>query len=86
MQNRVDSFALKQLLQSLENANVPIRIRGMGKPWMDFCRLVLLSDSAMILESDDDPRIIINIRNVMEFQLGQPFAGYEAELTYEVVH
>lgn len=86
MQNRVDSFALKQLLESLENSEVRIRIRGMGEPWMGYCKLVLLSDRAMILQSDSDPRIILNIRNIVEFQLERNFSGYDAEVTYEVEH
>lgn len=53
---------------------------------MGYCKLVLLSDRAMILQSDSDPRIILNIRNIVEFQLERNFSGYDAEVTYEVEH
>ena len=86
MQEKVDPSELKHLLQSLENSDIRIRLRGMGEQWLSFCKLVLLSDSAMILQADDKPRIILGIRSVMEFQLEQNFSGYDASVIYEVAH
>lgn len=86
MHDRIDLFRLKQLLQSLENSEVRIRVRAIGEGWMAYCKLVLLSDSAMILQSDDERRIIVYIKNVVEFQLEEPFSGYPANTTFEVAY
>lgn len=86
MQNRTDFQEFIRLLQTIENSDTPVRVRTLGDPWMEFAKLMLLSDSAMILEMIDGRRVILNIKNVVEFQLERRILDYEAKTTYEIAY
>ena len=61
MDQTIDLPAFQNLLQRLENGDVSIRLRLLGEPWTKFSRLILLSESAMIVQDSDDRKTIINI-------------------------
>lgn len=86
MHNRTDYQEFVRLLQSIENSDTAIRLRTLGDPWMEFAKLILLSDSAMILQTGDGRRLILNIRNVVEFQVEAKIHDYEARTTYEIAY
>lgn len=86
MNSSVDFPVFRQLLQSLENQQTSIRVRRLGEPWTPFSRLILLSDNAMILQDNNERKIIINVRNVIEFELDQPLEGLAANTYYEILY
>ena len=86
MENIIDFPGFRQLLQILEDGEASIRLRLLGEPWTGFARLILLSESAVILQDDNDRRMIINIRNVREFELNKGVAGLRPNMPYEIVH
>lgn len=84
MDNKVDFARFRELLQSLENADIKVRLRTLGNPWTSFCTVILLSESAMILQDGTDRKIIMNLRNVVEFELSDDVDGFKANSGYEV--
>lgn len=84
MQPKVDFQSFRILLESLENTDKKIRLRPLGESWIDFSRVILLSDSAMIIQSDGERKVIINIKNVMEFQVEKEVSSFEPGTVYEV--
>lgn len=85
MKDQVDFAYFRKLLDSLENSEISIRIRLSGEAWMEYSKLLLLSDSAMILQNGSS-RVILNIRNTVEFEIDNPFLGLSAHTPYEIVH
>jgi hypothetical protein len=86
MERRIDFTKFRQLLQSLENSDIAIRLRMSGEGWMDFAKLILLSESAMIVQDDSGRRVIMNLRNVVEFEINEPFLDLSAHSHYQVVY
>lgn len=84
MNNKLDFTRFRELLQRLENSDTTIRLRLLGNPWTSFCQLILLSESAMILQENNDRKIIMNLRNVVEFELSKPVADFKANQIYEI--
>jgi len=84
MDNKLDFTRFRELLQRLENTGVTIRFRQLGNPWSSFCQLILLSESAMILQESNDRKIIMNLRNVVEFEVSETVAEFKANQTYEI--
>ena len=84
MDNTIDLAAFQGLLQRLENSDVSIRLRMLGEPWTKFSSVILLSDSAMIVQDNTDRKTIINIRNVIEFELDTPVEGISANTRYMI--
>ena len=84
MENRVDFPRFRELLHVLENSGTLIRVRLSGEGWMADSKLILLSESAMILQDERDHKTIVNLRNVVEFQLEKAVLGFTAEGLYEV--
>lgn len=84
MDNKVDFAQFRDLLQALENSHVTIRLRMLGSPWTSFCKLILLSESAMILQDGTERKIIMNLKNVVEFELEDEVDGFVANNAYEV--
>lgn len=84
MENTVEFADFRQLLETVENTDIAIRLRVSGEPWTQFSKLILLSDTAMILQNGVDTKIIVHIRNVIEFEINYAYAPYKAHTTYEV--
>jgi hypothetical protein len=84
MDNKLEFTRFRELLQSLENSDTTIRLRLLGNPWTSACTLILLSESAMILQESNNRKIIMNLRNVVEFEVGEPVAGLQANQSYEI--
>lgn len=84
MDQTIDLPAFQNLLQRLENGDVSIRLRLLGEPWTKFSRLILLSESAMIVQDSDDRKTIINIRNIIQFELDKPVEGISANTHYAI--
>lgn len=84
MDNLIDFSEFRDLLQMLENSDITIRLRMLGNPWTAFCKLILLSESAMILQDSTESKIIMNLRNVVEFELGEEVDGWKGNTPYEV--
>jgi hypothetical protein len=84
MDHTIDLPAFQSLLQRLENGEVSIRLRLLGEPWTKFSRIILLSESAMIVQDSDDRKTIINIRNIIEFELDKPVEGISASTRYAI--
>ena len=86
MERRIDFTTFKQVLQSIENTEVTIRLRMSGEGWMDFAKLILLSESAMIVQHNSRGKVIMNLRNVVEFEIDEPVLDLSAYKQYEVVY
>lgn len=86
MEKRIDFVTFRELLQSLENSDTAIRLRMSGEGWMDFTKLILLSESAMIVEGPSTRRIVMNVRNVVEFEVDEPILELSPFSLYEVVY
>lgn len=86
MERRVDFMTFRQLLQSLENCDTAIRLRISGEAWTDFSALILLSENAMILQDGSEGRLVINLRNVVQFELAEPHLDLIAYNVYEITH
>lgn len=84
MDHTIDLTAFRDLLQRLENGDVSIRLRLLGEPWTKFSKLVLLSESAMIVQDSNDRKMVINIRNIIEFELDKPVEGISANTHYAI--
>ena len=84
MDNKLDFTRFRELLETLENSDTTIRVRLLGNPWTSFCQLILLSESAMILQEGNDRKIIMNLRNVVEFEVSKTVADFKASQTYEI--
>lgn len=84
MDNKIDFTRFRELLEKLENSQTRIRIRLLGNPWTSFCTLILLSESAMILQESNDHKIIMNLRGVVEFEVSEPVADLKANQPYEI--
>lgn len=84
MDQKIDLPAFQSLLQRLENGDVSIRLRLLGEPWTKFSRIILLSESAMIVQDSDDRKTIINIRNIIQFELDKPVEGISANTHYAI--
>lgn len=86
MDCRIDFNSFRELLELLENTEHNIRLRRSGEGWMDFSRLILLSDSAMIVQDASARKVIMHLRHVVEFEVEKPHMGLTANSTYEVVY
>jgi hypothetical protein len=86
MERRIDFSQFKQLLATIENSEVAIRIRVAGEEWSDFSHVLLLSENAMILQQDGRRRIIMNLKNVAEFQIDKPHLVFEPLTEYEIIY
>ena len=84
MDNVIDFLQFRQLLQSLENSNTAIRLRMMGEPWMDFSLVVILSEHAMLLQSNGQRKLISNLRSVVEFEIDKTVGDYAANRVYSI--
>lgn len=84
METSVDFFRFRQLLATIESAEVMIRIRCSGEHWCEFSNLLLLSENAMILQENSRKRIIMNLKNVVEFEIDQPCLNLEPHTQYSV--
>ena len=51
MKDKVDFAQFRRLLESLENSEGSIRVRLSGEGWMEYSKILLLSESAMILQN-----------------------------------
>lgn len=85
MRDKVDFAHFRRLLEALENSEVSIRIRLSGEGWMGYSKLLLLSESAMILQNGTS-RVILNLRNTVEFQIDRPFQKISAHTPYEIAY
>lgn len=86
MDNEVSVAQFIALLQQLENSGTGIRVRLSGKAWTSFCQLIVLSESAMILRNSPESQLIVNVRNVMEFELEEAVADFKPCTVYEIVY
>lgn len=84
MDQTIDLTTFRDLLQRLENGDVSIRLRLLGEPWTKFSRVILLSESAMIVQDSNDRKMVINIRNIIEFELDKPVEGISANTHYAI--
>ena len=84
MDKNIDFVRFRALLETLENSDITIRLRMLGHPWTSFCTLILLSESAMILQDGTDRKIIMNLKNVVEFELSEDVGELPANSPYEV--
>jgi hypothetical protein len=84
METGIEFADFRRLLERLENTDGLIRLRTSGEAWTPFAKLILLSDNAMILQPADDRRMIVNIRDVVEFELEQPVNICRADCIYTV--
>jgi hypothetical protein len=84
MENRIDYYQFKQLLQTLENAESSIRFRLVGESWTEFSMVVLVSENAVMYQEGMIRRVIMNLRNVTEFQIDQPHLEYLPDYPYRI--
>lgn len=84
MEKKVDFPGFRELLHVVESTDTLIRVRISGEGWMPFTRLILLSESAMILQAGHDRKVIVNLRNVAEFELDRPALDFSGSVIYTV--
>ena len=89
MSSGVDFGTFRRVLAALESSDASLRIRLSGEAWREFSKLILLSESAMILQNGDEQKLIINIRSAVEFEVDQviqglsPFTPYAESFAYD---
>jgi hypothetical protein len=84
MERSIDFSKFRQLLAAIENSEVLIRIRCSGERWCEFSSLLLLSENAMILQENSRRRIIMNLKNVVEFEIDQAALDLDPNAQYLV--
>lgn len=57
-----------------------------GETWTDFSKLILLSENAMILQNGSERRIILNVRNVVEFEVDKGVRQILPRVLYGISH
>ena len=82
MENSIDYYQFKQLLHTLENVETLIRFRMIGEQWTDFSKVILVSESALLFQEGAVQRVIMNLRNVVEFELDQQHLDYLPNNSY----
>ena len=85
MERSIDFSKFRKLLATLENSPVKIRLRCAGERYGEFSNVLLLSENAMILQHQPNKRMIVNLRDVAEFELDHPLLDLEANGAYNVV-
>lgn len=85
MDNNIDFPEFKHLLRSLEAGNPSIRFRLAGQPWTQFSKVVLVSEDAVLYQEDITRRIIMNLRDVIEFEIDQPHLEYLPKTLYRIL-
>ena len=83
MERAVDFSEFIQLLQTLENSDIAIRLRLTAEAWMDFSTIVLLSEHAMLVQRDGQ-RTLINLRHIVEFELDKPAGTFSPDCVYVI--
>ncbi len=86
MEDGIDFYDFRTLLASLENSEIKIRVRLMGQGWTGYSKLILLSESAMILEDDSDQKTVLYVKNVIKFQIDRAAFNIRPDTTYEVIY
>lgn len=86
LETKIDFLTFRELLESIENSEVSLRLRMPGERWTDFSKLILLSQNAMILQNGSERRIILNVRSVVEFEVDKPVRQILPRLAYEITH
>lgn len=86
MESKIDFYSFRALLESLENSETSIRLRMSGEGWTQFAKLILLSESAMIVQDDARGRVIMNLRSIVEFEIDAPALDLKPFRAYEVVY
>lgn len=84
MESSIDYYQFKQLLHTLENADSLIRFRLVGESWTEFSKVVLVSENAVMCQEGTTQRVIVNLRNVTEFQIDQPHLEYLPHIPYRI--
>ena len=84
MENSIDYYQFKQLLHTLENVETLIRFRLIGEQWTDFSKVILVSESALLFQEGAVQRVIMNLRNVVEFELDQQHLEYLPNNSYRI--
>jgi hypothetical protein len=83
---KIDLLQFKKLLAEIENTEVLIRIRLAGERWMEFSKVIIVSENACILEEENKPRRpVLNLRAVVEFAIDRPHLDYLVNTPYEVL-
>ena len=84
MQNTIDHYQFRQLLESLENSDTSIRLRISGKSWSEFASVVLVSEHAMICDENGQRKMITNLRSIVEFEIDKPVLDFRSDCSYSV--
>ena len=84
MDRLIDFSHFKQLLATIESSDISIRIRATGEQWNDFSQVLLLSENAMILQENGKRRIVMNLQNIVEFEIDKPHLDFEPGHPYRI--
>ena len=84
MDSQIDFPRFKQLLATIESSDISIRIRNTGEQWNDFSQVLLLSENAMILQENGKRRIVMNLKNIVEFEIDKPHLDLEPYHRYSI--
>jgi hypothetical protein len=84
MDRPVDFPHFKQLLATIESSDISIRIRITGEQWNDFSQVLLLSENAMILQENGKRRIVMNLKNIVEFEIDKPHLDFAPGHRYSI--
>lgn len=84
MESSIDYYQFKQLLHTLENAETSIRFRLIGEQWTGFSNVILVSENALLFQEGASQRVIMNLRNVVEFELDQQHLEYLPNNSYRI--
>ena len=86
MENQIDLRQFRQLLGTLENLDIGIRLRLTGERWTDHSKVVLLSEHAVLLQANGQHKLISNIGNIVEFEIDKPVDAFEADRVYSIAY
>ena len=82
MENVIEYYQFKLLLESLENRAVQIRLRLMGESWTNFSKVILVSDNSLMYQVDMVKKVITGLRDVIEFEIDRPHLHWLPKTKY----
>jgi hypothetical protein len=84
MDNTVEFLQFHKLLEALEKSDVLIRLRPSGERWMEYSKVILVSDNAAIVEENGKRRVIMNLKSIVEFALDTTHSEYAENMAYQI--
>ena len=80
----VEVSQFHELLSSLQDSEVMIRLREFGRTWTGLSKVIIVSGNAVIIQTDLTRTVITNLRTVAEFAIDKPHMHYLPNVSYQL--